>query len=170
MKYRCSVPLIILALVLVPVNCNNSTAETCYHCSMNNPKASTLGPELEGMSGYKRCCKGEVRDYFKSTHYKEIISNGTSVVVHENSSYEHYHSFISACAHYQPYGFGNTYINGNFFGDMEVAAFLAHVIGSKIYCEYLLLQSFCFVLCCRISGWILKDFFSVSLMSFNVYS
>ncbi|XP_050275125.1 chitinase-like protein 1 [Quercus robur] len=134
MKYRCSVPLIILALVLVPVNCNNSTAETCYHCSMNNPKASTLGPELEGMSGYKRCCKGEVRDYFKSTHYKEIISNGTSVVVHENSSYEHYHSFISACAHYQPYGFGNTYINGNFFGDMEVAAFLAHVIGSKIYC------------------------------------
>ena len=151
MEYKWSL-IIIVAFVLVPVNCNNSSLEKCYHCP-TNPEASTQGRQLDGMSGYKRCCKGEVHEYFKSTHYKKTISKGNSVEVHESSSYEEYHSFISACAHYQPYGFGNTYINGNFFGDMEVAAFLAHV-GSTIYCEYLLLQSFCVLIveCVDVEG------------------
>ena len=50
-----------------------------------------------------------------------------------------YHSFITASAKYEPYGFGTTYLNSSFFGTKEVVAFLAHV-GTKTSCEYYLIK------------------------------
>ncbi|KAK7848894.1 chitinase-like protein 2 [Quercus suber] len=58
-----------------------------------------------------------------------MFSNRNSLEAHAKGFWD-YHSFISAAAHYQPHGFGITYINQSFFGAKEVAAFLAHV-GTK---------------------------------------
>ncbi|KAL0005566.1 hypothetical protein SO802_013127 [Lithocarpus litseifolius] len=59
--------------------------------------------------------------------------NSLEVEAHAKGFWD-YQSFITASAHYQPYGFGTTYMNRTFFGTKEVAAFLAHV-ATKTSCE-----------------------------------
>jgi hypothetical protein len=76
------------------------------------------------------CCAGAVSEYFQSSEFENIFSKRNSVEAHAVGFWD-YHSFITASAYYQPYGFGTTYINGTFFGTKEVAAFLAHV-GTKM--------------------------------------
>ena len=82
----------------------------------------------------KRCCDGVINDYFQSDQFENLFSNRDSLEAHAKGFWD-YHSFIAASAHYQPYGFGTTYINSTFFGTKEVAAFLAHV-GTRTSCEY----------------------------------
>ena len=81
-----------------------------------------------------RCCAGAVSEYFQSSEFENIFSKRNSVEAHAVGFWD-YHSFITASAYYQPYGFGTTYINGTFFGTKEVVAFLAHV-GTKTSCQY----------------------------------
>ena len=151
MEYKRFVLLIILAFVLVPVNCDESSLngpynrgiKECYHCRTNPPglQASSGRPVCTNC----RCCAGAVSDYFQSDQFEKMFSNRNSLEVedHENRGFLDYESFITASAHYQPYGFGTTYINGNFFGTKEVAAFLAHV-ATKTSCEYFRVS----ILCC----------------------
>ncbi|XP_030960644.1 chitinase-like protein 1 [Quercus lobata] len=143
-KMECKrfVLLIILAFVLVPVNCDESSLngpynrgiEECYHCKTNprGLQASSDRPVCIKC----RCCAGAVSDHFQSDQFEKMFSNRNSLEVedHENKGFLDYESFITASAHYQPYGFGTTYIHGNFFGTKEVAAFLAHV-ATKTSCE-----------------------------------
>ena len=79
------------------------------------------------------CVDGVVSDYFRGSQFENMFSNRNSLEAHAKGFWD-YHSFISAAAHYQPHGFGITYINQSFFGAKEVAAFLAHV-GTKTSCE-----------------------------------
>ncbi|KAL0005568.1 hypothetical protein SO802_013129 [Lithocarpus litseifolius] len=63
-----------------------------------------------------------------------MFSNRNSLEAHAKGFWD-YHSFITASALFQPYGFGTTYINWNFMGTKEIAAFLAHV-GIKTSCGH----------------------------------
>uniref|UniRef100_A0A7N2L6K7 Glycoside hydrolase family 19 catalytic domain-containing protein n=1 Tax=Quercus lobata TaxID=97700 RepID=A0A7N2L6K7_QUELO len=81
-----------------------------------------------------RCCDGTVTDYLQSDQFENMFSNRNSLEAHAKGFWD-YHSFITASAEYEPYGFGTTYLNWNFFGTKEVAAFLAHA-GTKTSCEY----------------------------------
>ncbi|GMY20885.1 chitinase-like protein 2, partial [Fagus crenata] len=76
-----------------------------------------------------RCCGGVVSEYFQSSQFENIFSKRNSLEAHAVGFWD-YHSFITASAYYQPYGFGTTYMNKKFSGKLEVAAFLAHV-GTK---------------------------------------
>ena len=81
-----------------------------------------------------RCCDGTVTDYLQSDQFENMFLNWNSLEAHAKGFWD-YHSFITASAEYEPYGFGTTYLNSNFFGTKEVAAFLAHA-GTKTSCEY----------------------------------
>ena len=85
-----------------------------------------------------RCCDGVINDYFQNDQFENLFSNRDSLEAHAKGFWD-YHSFIAASAHYQPYGFGTTYINSTFFGTKEVAAFLAHV-GTRTSCEYFIVS------------------------------
>ena len=87
-----------------------------------------------------RCCDGTVTDYLQSDQFENMFSNWNSLEAHAKGFWD-YHSFITASAEYEPYGFGTTYLNSNFFGTKEVAAFLAHAgtktskFGDIFYCR-----------------------------------
>ena len=85
------------------------------------PKAVVIG-----IGGGRKCCHGAVPDYFKTDQFENIFSKRNSLEAHAKGFWD-YQSFITASAHYQPYGFGTTYMNQKFVGTKEVAAFLAHI-------------------------------------------
>ena len=136
-----------LAFTLVLVNCDVSSAQ---------PGPKNGNQEMEGcplcrtrgggkcceLSSFKaqmpfnpsRCCGGAVSEYFQSSQFENIFSKRNSLEAHAVGFWD-YHSFITASAYYQPYGFGTTYMNKKFSGKKEVAAFLAHV-GTKTSCEF----------------------------------
>ena len=135
MEYR---PLLTTALILLVL--------------VNSPKFSSLQPQMrpcekgpcsktqccQGSGKCRtitfRCCDGTVTDYLQSDQFENMFSNWNSLEAYANGFWD-YHSFITASAEYEPYGFGATYLNSNFFGTKEVAAFLAHA-GTKTSCEY----------------------------------
>ena len=104
----------------------------------------TLNPNQQSKAAEtRRCCGGPVSDHFQSDQFEKMFSNHSSLEVEdheiENKGFLDYQSFITASAFYQPYGFGTTYINQDFFGTKEVAAFLAHV-AAKTSCEHFRLK------------------------------
>ena len=125
MEYKCSVILTKALILFVLVNCVHSAAEAGSPTNCNTHKPV-------------RCCDGVINDYFQNDQFENLYSNRDSFEAHAKGFWD-YHSFIAASAHYQPYGFGTTYINSTFFGTKEVAAFLAHV-GTRTSCEYFIVS------------------------------
>ncbi|GMY20871.1 chitinase-like protein 2 [Fagus crenata] len=136
-----------LAFTLVLVNCDVSSAqpgpkngnhemEGCPLCHTRGPpKCCELLLKAQMPFNPSRCCGGAVHDYFQSSQFENIFSKRKSLEAHAAAPVWDYHSFITASAYYQPYGFGTTYMNGKFSGKKEVAAFLAHV-GTKTSYEF----------------------------------
>ena len=146
-----------------------STLKNCYLCNTYEPSEpesrsySSESSELVGIlvlkivhltlnpnqpsqataAKIRSCCGGPVSDHFQSDQFEKMFSNRSSLEVEdheiENKGFLDYQSFITASAFYQPYGFGTTYINQDFFGTKEVAAFLAHV-ATKTSCEHFRLK------------------------------
>lgn len=104
-----------------------------YRPNMQDPKHAVRGTTDPSKPG--RCCHGAVRDYLKTDQFENMFSKRNSLEVEAHAKgFWDYQSFITASAHYQPYGFGTTYMNRTFFGTKEVAAFLAHA-ATKTSCE-----------------------------------
>ena len=136
MEYK--VLLTILAFILVLVNCDESSVKPsfggasgtinglkdCYGC--NKVPHKNYDPRCCYPIA---CCGRAVSDYFQNDQFEKMFSNRNSLEAHAKGFWD-YHSFITASAHFQLYGFGTTYINWNFMGTKEIAAFLAHV-GTK---------------------------------------
>ncbi|XP_030957606.1 chitinase-like protein 2 [Quercus lobata] len=150
MEYKYSVILTKALILLVLVNCDHSTAADLPHaqdrsgapCVRCNIAPGAPCPKKKdysrtscvGCHTFKSpCCDGTVTDYFQSDQFENLFSNRDSLEAHAKGFWD-YHSFITASAHYQPYGFGTTYMNSTFFGSKEVAAFLAHV-GTRTSCR-----------------------------------
>ena len=135
MDYKWRVLLTTVLILLVFVNCvKESLARVA--ATPSHPDPETNIPCCPGCHTYRtpHCCfEGVVSDYFQRSQFENMFSNRNSLEAHTKGFWD-YHSFISAAAHYQPHGFGITYINQSFFGAKEVAAFLAHV-GTKTSCE-----------------------------------
>ena len=135
MEYK--VLLTILAFILVLVNCDESSVKpsfgeasgtinglkNCPGCNVRKPRCCEP----------YACCGRAVSNYFQNDQFEKMFSNRNSLEAHAKGFWD-YHSFITASAHFQPYGFGTTYINWNFMGTKEIAAFLAHV-GTKTSCK-----------------------------------
>ena len=133
MEYR---PLLTVALILlVLVNCPKFSSSQKLPCEK---RACSKTKCYQGRGQCNtityRCCDGAVTDYLQSDQFENMFSNRNSLEAHAKGFWD-YHSFITASAEYEPYGFGTTYLNSNFFGTKEVAAFLAHA-GTKTSCEY----------------------------------
>ena len=168
MEFKWSVPLIILVLVNCEgTDIGGSILKECPYCNTYErpPRESrsyssegselvrilireivylTLNPNQQSKAAEtRRCCGGPVSDHFQSDQFEKMFSNHSSLEVEdheiENKGFLDYQSFITASAFYQPYGFGTTYINQDFFGTKEVAAFLAHV-ATKTSCEHFRLK------------------------------
>ena len=157
MEYKCSVILTKALILFVLVNCVHSAAAAesprhvpdgskdpnrpCVACG-SCPKGKTSPYDRRGCTNChtytSRCCDGVINDYFQNDQFENLFSNRDSLEAHAKGFWD-YHSFIAASAHYQPYGFGTTYINSTFFGTKEVAAFLAHV-GTRTSCEYFIVS------------------------------
>ena len=154
MEYKCSVILTKALILFVLVNCVHSAAAAgsprpvahavmpCAGCSITCPRKATPYDRrgCTNCNTHKpvRCCDGVINDYFQNDQFENLFSNRDSFEAHAKGFWD-YHSFIAASAHYQPYGFGTTYINSTFFGTKEVAAFLAHV-GTRTSCEYFIVS------------------------------
>ena len=142
MEYKwCVVLLTILPFILVLVN----GKQVVVVSKQNEPKPC---PNPVKKGSYNRrtncfgcntnrkqdcCVEGALTDYFQNEQFENMFSNRDSAEAHAKGFWD-YHSFITASAEYQSYGFGTTYVNLTFFGTKEVAAFLAHV-GTKTSCE-----------------------------------
>ncbi|XP_030959646.1 chitinase-like protein 1 [Quercus lobata] len=178
MEFKWSVPLIILVLVNCDLysNIGGSILKECPYCNTYKPSQPesrsyssegselvrilvreivylTLSPNQQSKAAEtRRCCGGPVSDHFQSDQFEKMFSNRSSLEVEdheiENKGFLDYQSFITASAFYQPYGFGTTYINQDFFGTKEVAAFLAHVAtktscGNKVVTREQLSRDLC---------------------------
>ena len=145
MEYKwCVLLLTILPFILVLVNGKqvavNDPTKPNIPKPCPNPIVYNRGTNCFGCNRNRKqdcCVEGAVTDYFQNEQFENIFSNRDSVEAHAKGFWD-YHSFITASAEYQSYGFGTTYMNLTFLGTKEVAAFLAHV-GSKTSCEYLCL-------------------------------
>ena len=134
MEYR---PLLTTALILlVLVNCPKFSASPESSKACEGPCSKTKCCQGRGQCNTitYRCCDGVVTDYLQRDQFENMFLNRNSLEAHAKGFWD-YHSFITASAEYEPYGFGTTYLNSNFFGTKEVAAFLAHA-GTKTSCEY----------------------------------
>ena len=128
MEYR---PLLTVALILlVLVNCPKFSSSQKLPCEK---RACSKTKCYQGRGQCNtityRCCDGVVTDYLQRDQFENMFLNRNSLEAHAKGFWD-YHSFITASAEYEPYGFGTTYLNWNFFGTKEVAAFLAHA-GTK---------------------------------------
>ena len=136
MEYKWCVLMTTVLILLVFVNCVKlPLARAPVPPSRLSPKRPNP-KSCPGCNTLRRpncCVDGVVSDYFRGSQFENMFSNRNSLEAHAKGFWD-YHSFISAAAHYQPHGFGITYINQSFFGAKEVAAFLAHV-GTKTSCE-----------------------------------
>ena len=134
-KWRVLLTTVLILLVFVKLSLSErgpttpSAPTPPSHPYFNDPGC----PGCSSLKGPRCCVEGVVSDYFWSSQFENMFSKRNSLEA-QAKGYWDYHSFISAAAHYQPHGFGVTYINHSFFGAKEVAAFLAHV-GTKTSCE-----------------------------------
>ena len=140
MEYK--VLLTILAFIFVLVNCDESSVKPSFrgasrtingtkHCrGCNTRSRNSRNPRC--CEPYA-CCGRAVSDYFQNDQFEKMFSNRNSLEAQAKGFWD-YHSFVTASALFQPYGFGTTYINWNFMGTKEIAAFLAHV-GTKTSCK-----------------------------------
>ena len=140
MEYKWIVPFTILAFILVLVNCDNHynrrpyVPKLCNRCNTHGGLCCMLMEEGEGI-----CCNGSVSQNVPVTQYTSMRDRPVFSTHYKPSPWSikfwSYESFTTAAAKYEPFGFGTTYKDGVFLGNMEVAALLAHV-GSKVTCEF----------------------------------
>uniref|UniRef100_A0A2N9GAE4 Glycoside hydrolase family 19 catalytic domain-containing protein n=1 Tax=Fagus sylvatica TaxID=28930 RepID=A0A2N9GAE4_FAGSY len=107
---------VLLTLVLL-VNCDESSAQP-------GPKKGIY--EKGGarpIQPIKTAVAGAFHDYFQSSQFENIFSKRNSLEAHAVGFWD-YHSFITASAYYQPYGFGTTYMNKKFSGRRKSQLFL----------------------------------------------
>ena len=133
MEYK--VLLTILAFIFVLVNCDESSVKPSFRGASRtiNGTKSCRGCNTRSRYSRTRCCGRAVSDYFQNDQFEKMFSNRNSLEAQAKGFWD-YHSFVTASALFQPYGFGTTYINWNFMGTKEIAAFLAHV-GTKTSCK-----------------------------------
>ena len=133
MEYK--VLLTILAFIFVLVNCDESSVKPSFRGASRTINRTKSCPGCNTRSRYSRtrCCGRAVSDYFQNDQFEKMFSNRNSLEAQAKGFWD-YHSFVTASALFQPYGFGTTYINWNFMGTKEIAAFLAHV-GTKTSCK-----------------------------------
>lgn len=80
----------------------------------------------------EHCCNETITDYFQTYNFEQIFPKRNTPVAHAVGFWD-YQSFMEAAALYEHLGFGTT--GGKVMGQMEMAAFFAHV-GSKTSCGY----------------------------------
>ncbi|RWV91491.1 hypothetical protein GW17_00046222 [Ensete ventricosum] len=103
-------------------------AAACAHAASSaKPKVCDKGWECKA-SVY--CCNETISDFFQVYQFEDLFSNRNAPVAQAVGFWD-YHTFITAAAVYEPFGFGTT--GGKQMQMKEVAAFLGHV-GSKTSC------------------------------------